>query len=55
MPSLDGVPGTDPELWLAIVRRCEKLVPTVAAPVLDALHELDPEAVLETYFEVLVS
>jgi len=55
MLSLHGAPGTDPELWLAIVRRCEKLAPTAAASVLDALHELDPEAVLETYFEVLVS
>lgn len=48
-----GIVGTDPELCLAILRRCQKLDPAVAAPVLEALEDLDPEVVLEAYFDVL--
>jgi len=45
----------DPELRLAIFRRCQKLDPAVAAPVLEALSELHPELVLEEYFKVLAA
>jgi hypothetical protein len=50
-----GIVGTDPELRLAISRHCQKLDPAVAGPVLDALNELHPQVVLETYFEVLTT
>jgi len=47
--------AVDPELRAAIIRRCEYLSSDLAAPILVALDEIHPEAVLEAHFAVLAS
>ena len=44
----------DPPLREAIIRRCEQLDPTVAAPILGALDSVHPGVVAESYFTILV-
>jgi hypothetical protein len=51
---LHAVRRIDPELRDAIVRRCEALAPSTAAPILEALDRVHPEAVLEAHFATLV-
>jgi len=43
----------DPELREAIIRRCDRLPSDVAAPILVALDQMHPEAVLEAHFGTL--
>jgi hypothetical protein len=51
---LHAVRQIDPELRVAIVRRCNALPPSTAAPIRELLDELHPEAVLEAHFRTLV-
>ena len=44
----------DPELREAIIRRCERLPSSAAAPILADLDELHPAVVLETHFGALI-
>lgn len=50
-----AVRALDPELRAAIIRRCAYLPADVAAPVLVALDEAHPAAVLEAHFAALAS
>ncbi len=49
-----AIRDADPPLREAILRRCERLDAAVALPVLAALDEIHPEAVLAAYFAELV-
>ena len=49
-----AIRDADPELRQAIIRRCERLPADVAAPVLEALNEVHPMVVLESYFTTMV-
>ena len=50
---LRAIRAADPELREVILRRCERLTPDQAAPVLAALDEVHPQCVLSAYFDVL--
>jgi hypothetical protein len=50
---LHAIRDADPELREAILRRCEHLDAVVAAPILAALDEVHPEAVIEAHFKSL--
>lgn len=50
---LREVRQADPELREAIIRRCERLSPEDAAPILSALDEMHPDLVLKLHFEAL--
>jgi hypothetical protein len=49
-----AIRDADPPLRAAVERRCESLSADVAAPILQALDELHPAVVLESYFTTLV-
>jgi hypothetical protein len=44
----------DPPLREAMLRRCERLAPSAAAPILAELDELYPAVVLDAHFRTLV-
>jgi hypothetical protein len=45
----------DPELRHAIEVRCKRFAPEVAAPILAALDEMHPEAVVDAYLDVFLT
>ncbi len=45
----------DPELRHAIEVRCKRFAPEVAAPILEALDELHPEAVVDSFLGVFLN
>ena len=49
-----AIRDADPTLRAAIIRRCACLATDVAAPILQALDELHPAVVLESFFTAMV-